>query len=93
MNGRKAIKKSRRQILSVAQPFANHNGGEVTFGPDGMLYVGLGDGGGGGDPQGNGQRLDTLLGKILRINPVQNFYAGVLGPVEQPLRRCPGRTR
>jgi glucose/arabinose dehydrogenase len=90
MNGRKAIKKSRRQILSVAQPFANHNGGEVTFGPDGMLYVGLGDGGGGGDPQGNGQRLDTLLGKILRINPVQNIYAGYSVPASNPFVGVPG---
>jgi len=60
---------SRRELLAVEQPFANHNGGQVVFGPDGFLYIGLGDGGSGGDPQGNGQRLDTLLGKILRINP------------------------
>ena len=55
-------------LLHIDQPFANHNGGEVAFGPDGMLYIGMGDGGSGGDPQGNGQRLDTLLGKILRID-------------------------
>jgi glucose/arabinose dehydrogenase len=55
-------------LLQVDQPFANHNGGAVAFGPDGMLYVALGDGGSGGDPQGNGQRLDTLLAKILRID-------------------------
>ena len=55
-------------LLKVAQPFANHNGGAVVFGPDGMLYIALGDGGSGGDPQGNGQRLDTLLAKILRID-------------------------
>ena len=57
-----------REILFVSQPFANHNGGGVVFGPDGFLYLSLGDGGSGGDPQGNGQRLDTLLGKILRID-------------------------
>jgi glucose/arabinose dehydrogenase len=57
-------------ILKVDQPFANHNGGMVAFGPDGYLYVGMGDGGSGGDPQGNGQRLETLLGKILRIDPL-----------------------
>jgi glucose/arabinose dehydrogenase len=56
------------EILHVDQPFPNHNGGEVLFGPDGMLYVGLGDGGSEGDPMGNGQRLDTLLGKLLRID-------------------------
>jgi glucose/arabinose dehydrogenase len=55
-------------LLKVTQPFANHNGGAVVFGPDGMLYIALGDGGSGGDPQGNGQRLDTLLAKILRID-------------------------
>jgi len=56
------------QVLHVDQPYPNHNGGEVLFGPDGMLYVGLGDGGSEGDPMGNGQRLDTLLGKLLRID-------------------------
>jgi glucose/arabinose dehydrogenase len=56
-------------ILKVAQPFANHNGGQVAYGPDGYLYIGLGDGGSGGDPQGNGQNVNTLLAKILRIDP------------------------
>jgi glucose/arabinose dehydrogenase len=55
-------------LLAFDQPFANHNGGMVDFGPrDGHLYVGLGDGGSAGDPQGNGQRLGTLLGKMLRL--------------------------
>ncbi|MEX2421143.1 MAG: PQQ-dependent sugar dehydrogenase, partial [Actinomycetota bacterium] len=55
--------------LSIGQPFPNHNGGNLAFGPDGYLYVGLGDGGSGGDPNGNGQSLETLLGKMLRIAP------------------------
>ncbi|HEU5322281.1 MAG TPA: PQQ-dependent sugar dehydrogenase, partial [Methylomirabilota bacterium] len=55
-------------LLFVDQPFANHNGGWIGFGPDGYLYMGLGDGGSGGDPQGNGQNLGTLLGKILRLD-------------------------
>ena len=59
---------SERVILRVAQPYPNHNGGGIAFGPDGNLYIALGDGGSAGDPQGNGQRLDTLLGKILRIS-------------------------
>ena len=55
-------------ILKIDQPFSNHNGGLVMFGPDGKLYVGMGDGGSGGDPFGNGQKLSTLLGKMLRID-------------------------
>jgi glucose/arabinose dehydrogenase len=59
---------SERVLLTVAQPFANHNGGQLAFGPDGYLYIGLGDGGSGGDPLGNGQNRNVLLGKILRID-------------------------
>jgi glucose/arabinose dehydrogenase len=59
---------SARVILRVAQPFANHNGGDIAFGPDGDLYVALGDGGSEGDPDGNGQNLGTLLGKLLRVD-------------------------
>jgi len=59
---------SEKQLLSVLQPFANHNGGQMAFGPDGYLYLGLGDGGSGGDPYRNGQSTNTLLGKILRID-------------------------
>jgi glucose/arabinose dehydrogenase len=67
-NPNRADPGSERILLHVDQPFANHNGGGIVFGRDGMLYISLGDGGGGGDPQGNGQKLDTLLAKILRID-------------------------
>lgn len=55
-------------LLTLAQPFANHNGGQLQFGPDGFLYIGWGDGGSGGDPQNHGQRPDSLLGKMLRLD-------------------------
>ena len=58
-----------RELLFVDQPYANHNGGHLVFGPDGKLWIGLGDGGSGGDPQGNAQHLGRLLGKMLRIDP------------------------
>ena len=54
--------------MRIAQPFFNHNGGAIAFGPDGYLYVGLGDGGTRGDPFENGQNLETWLGSILRID-------------------------
>jgi glucose/arabinose dehydrogenase len=60
---------SRRELLAVEQPYANHNGGDLAIGPDGYLYIGLGDGGSGGDPEGNGQDTQVLLGKILRVDP------------------------
>ncbi len=71
-------------VLAVDQPFANHNGGHLAFGPDGYLYIGLGDGGSGGDPGNRAQNRQTLLGKILRINvnqlpytiPSNNPFAG-----------------
>lgn len=59
---------SEAELLFQDQPFPNHNGGGLIFGPDGYLYASLGDGGSGGDPEGNAQSLDTLLGKILRID-------------------------
>ncbi|QEU96807.1 PQQ-dependent sugar dehydrogenase [Streptomyces kanamyceticus] len=60
---------TRRTVITQTQPYSNHNGGDIKFGPDGYLYIALGDGGSGGDPHGNGQNLDTLLGKLLRIDP------------------------
>ena len=55
-------------ILTIQQPFSNHNGGDIAFGPDGFLWISTGDGGSGGDPQGNGQNTQTLLGKLLRVD-------------------------
>lgn len=79
---------SAQLVLAVDQPFANHNGGLLMFGPDGKLFVGLGDGGSAGDPQGNGQNPATLLGKILRLDvdaaqpyaiPANNPFFGQTG--------------
>jgi quinoprotein glucose dehydrogenase len=64
----KADLKSERIVLEVPQPFGNHKGGQISFGPDGFLYIGLGDGGLGDDPFGSGQSTSTLLAKILRID-------------------------
>ena len=79
---------SAKLILAIPQPFANHNGGHLLFGADGMLYIPTGDGGSGGDPLGNGQNRSTLLGKMLRIDvdggdpyaiPANNPFVGVSG--------------
>jgi glucose/arabinose dehydrogenase len=67
-DGNTADPGSAKQILEIDQPYANHNGGQLAFGPDGMLYIGMGDGGSQGDPNGNGQNTNVLLGKILRID-------------------------
>ena len=77
-----------KRILAFAQPYANHNGGSLAFGPrDGFLYIGIGDGGSGGDPKGNGQELGTLLGKMLRLD-VDHADAGLAYaiPADNPFR-------
>jgi len=65
------VRSSARQLLFVRQPYANHNGGELQFDRNGYLYVGMGDGGSGGDPGNRAQRMNDRLGKILRIKPLQ----------------------
>lgn len=67
----KANAASELSLTRVSDPYSNHNGGMLAFGPDGMLYIGMGDGGSGGDPNLNGQNKNTLLAKILRIDPRQ----------------------
>ena len=69
-------------ILEVGQPYTNHNGGRLLFGPDGYLYLSLGDGGSGGDPQDNGQNINALLGKLLRIDVSGD--SGYLVPPDNP---------
>jgi len=72
-------------LLTVLQPFSNHNGGDLAFGPDGLLYAGFGDGGSGGDPQGNGQDPTNLLGTIIRIdvNVAQGYTIPPTNPFAQ----------
>jgi glucose/arabinose dehydrogenase len=91
----KADLSSELVMLEVGQPYANHNGGQLMFGPDGYLYVSFGDGGSGGDPQNNGQNLSTLLGSIIRIDvdnpgdgrnysiPADNPFIGMAGAKEE----------
>lgn len=70
-NARRVSNRTARVVLAQRQPYVNHNGGALAFGPDGMLYVAFGDGGSGGDPGNRAQDVGTLLGKVLRIDPSQ----------------------
>jgi glucose/arabinose dehydrogenase len=90
-NANRVTASTARRLLTIAQPFANHNGGGIAFGPDGYLYIGMGDGGDAGDPGNRAQSLSYLLGKMLRINvngrtttrgyliPASNPYVGKTG--------------
>ena len=82
--GTRADPATRRVLLSVDQPFTNHNGGNIVFGPDGFLYLGLGDGGGSGDPEGNAQDTSTLLGSVLRIDPTPTGHEPYSIPADNP---------
>ena len=78
-------------IIEVSQPYANHNGGQILFGPDGLLYIGLGDGGSAGDPRGNGQDVGTLLGSVLRIDvSAGGDEIGYTVPADNPFIGVPG---
>ncbi len=86
-NGNSAVAdpSSETLLLEFAQPYNNHNGGQLAFGPDGYLYIAVGDGGSGGDPQGNGQDRTTLLGSILRIDIDQRSEGRAYGiPTDNP---------
>lgn len=83
---------SRRVVLRIRHRMAsNHNGGQLLFGPDGHLYMGTGDGGGAGDPRENAQSKASLLGKLLRINPVQRGRRAYTTPKSNPFRGRKGR--
>lgn len=75
---------TRRQVLTQNQPYSNHNGGQILFGPDGLLYLGLGDGGSGGDPPRNGLKMSTLLGKLVRIDPRETDGSPYAVPADNP---------
>jgi glucose/arabinose dehydrogenase len=82
--GGRADPSTAREVLAVDQPYANHNGGNLVFGPDGMLWIGLGDGGGGNDPENRAQDLGTLLGKMLRIDPTPSGGRAYTIPSDNP---------
>jgi glucose/arabinose dehydrogenase len=81
---------SRREVLTLDQPYPNHNGGDIVFGPDGYLYAGYGDGGSGGDPQRRGLDPETLLGKLLRIDPAAADGQPYSVPADNPYVGMPG---
>ncbi|HEX6387953.1 MAG TPA: PQQ-dependent sugar dehydrogenase, partial [Solirubrobacteraceae bacterium] len=85
-----APRSSRRLVLKIRQPRPTHNGGNLVFGPDGLLYIGVGDGGGPGDPRRAGQNRGTLLGKLLRIDPRRDGRRRYRVPLTNPFLRVRG---
>lgn len=75
---------SRRELMTILQPYANHNGGDIVTGPDNMLYIGMGDGGSGGDPERNALNTSSLLGKMLRIDPTRTSSKPYTIPTDNP---------
>ena len=84
VDGDRAVRDSETILMTIAQPYPNHNGGMIEFGPDGHLYIGMGDGGSGGDPEGNGQNPSALLGKMLRIDVAPENGAAYAVPDDNP---------
>lgn len=93
-SGLDADESSEAVIFRVGQPFANHNGGHLTFGPDGLLYIGMGDGGSGGDPGNRAQDDNSQLGKMLRYDPgssaVETVAKGLRNPWKFSFDRATG---
>jgi glucose/arabinose dehydrogenase len=91
-DGQSALPGSLRQVLEIPHPVnTNHNGGQLQFGPDGLLYIGVGDGGGAGDRPNNAQSTNTLLGKLLRIDPRAQGSQPYTTPATNPFTSDPGR--
>ena len=88
MDTNRADPASATTVLRIDQPYPNHNGGQIVFGPDGYLYIGMGDGGSAGDPQGNGQNRGSLLGKILRLDVDGDAPYAI--PPDNPFRSTAG---
>ena len=87
-----SVATTHRTLLKIAHPtYSNHNGGNIILGPDGDLYIGVGDGGGAGDPNHNAQNLDSMLGKILRINPTPSGGLQYTVPADNPFAHMSGR--
>lgn len=88
-NPDRADESSEQILLRIEQPYSNHNGGQLVFGPDGYLYIGMGDGGSAGDPQNYSQNMNSLLGKMLRLD-VESEPGRVLVPPDNPFRNRAG---